>query len=311
MAEAQFIPGAGAGSIVGALNAGLETGASMMDRAQQRRLNEEADQRAREEEARRADQAAILRPALIEKANADVAEAKAHVAGLEQTERARAAASSLAPTARQEFDAIMQMPDADERELAGIRWVARYGQLENIATYSKEFQSKKEMVAKMHTEAAALRQLTLKIQGDKDVAKLRGENAIKVAGTRAEAGDKIARYRSELEAAREAGDEEGVALYSSLLQKAAASPINTAYGSEQMQQKLEAARAAGDPEETAFWEKRIKALTERGVRKDPAELADALSKGFGAAPGTAPAAPAAAAPSAKTPPADPFSKVKL
>ncbi|WP_414664267.1 hypothetical protein [Horticoccus sp. 23ND18S-11] len=263
------------------------------------RLRERQAQMQEEESARQQQKFQILAPAMRAKQAADIADAQTHVVGLEQTEAARAAASSVIPKARAEFDEIMQLSDPDSREQAGLEWIGRYGHLDNVQAYSKEFDAKKNVVAKMHTEATALRHLTQSIAGQKEVAKVRGDTAIEVAGTRAAAGDKIGRYRASLEEARQAGDDEGVALYENLLQKAQASPINTAYGSEQMQRKLEAARAAGDPEETAFWEKRIKALTERGVRKGLG-LDDPRAAAFLAAPVAGPGTSASTPPTPKS-----------
>lgn len=296
MAEAQFIPGGNPTDISGAFNSGLGTAQSMMERVQSMRVRDQQAQIAQQEEARRQAEFAILKPAMAAKATADMAEAKAHVTGLEQTEAARAAASEIIPRARAEFDALMQLEDPNMREAAGLQWIASFGHLENVGAYNKEVAAKKEIVAKMHMEASALRKLQLDINGQKEVAQIRGQTALAVADTRATAGDKIGRLRASLEEARSAGDQEGVTLYTNLLQKAQASPINTAYGSAQMHTKLEEARAAGDPEEIQFWEKRINALTERGVRK-PIGLDDPRAKAFlGEAP-----VPNATTPQAKAP----------
>lgn len=317
MAEAQFIPGGGAGNIVGALNSGLGTSASMMERMQARRIRDQQARQQAEAQERERQKFEILAPAMRAKSAADVIEAQVSVQGLEQTETARASATAIIPQARAEFDEIMQLADPDIREHRGLEWIGRYGHLDNVSAYSKEFAGKKDVIGKIHQEATALRHLTQQIAGQKDVAKLRGEAAVEVAGTRAAAGDKISRYRAALDEARQANDPEAIELYSNLLQKAAASPINTALGSEQMQRKLEDARAAGDAEEISFWEKRINALTQRGVRK-PTGLEDPRAKAWldglngGAKP--AAAAPAAAAPKPTTgaaPVADPFAKIKL
>lgn len=315
MAEAQFIPGPGAGNIVGSLNAGINTGASLMARKQEMQLRERQAQLAEEEARRRQDQFEMLRPAMAAKATADIAEAGATVTGLEQAEKARTWANGILPQARSDFDDVMQMEDPDMRAAAALQWIGTYGQLESVASYSAEFKSKKDIAAKLHQEAVALRHLGVQIEGNKDIAKIRGDTAVEVAGTRAQAGDKIGRYRAALDEARASGDQEAIQLYSNLLQKAQASPINTAYGSEQMQQKLEAARASGDAEEVQFWEKRIRALTERGVRKG-AGLSDARAGGIFDAPaapaaGTPAASPAPSPKPAAAPVSDPLKGIKL
>ncbi len=328
MAEAQFIPGSG--NIVGALNSGIGTGASLMERSQAMRLRERQAQIAEEENARRQHQFEVLKPAMAAKATADIAEARAAVTGLEQAETARSWANKILPQARADFDDLMQLTDPDARELAGIKWIGTYGQLESVAAYATEFKSKKDIVAKVHTEAATVRHLTQQIEGQKEVAKIRGETAAEIATTnagsrietaqiRATSSDKIARLRQNLQEARDAGDSEGVSLYSGLLQKAQASPINTALGSEQMFQKLEEAKADGDADEVAYWEKRVRALTERGVRK-PSRIDDPnirawLDRSPAPAPaqGTLPGPPTSTKPAQKAPgaPADPFANIKL
>lgn len=328
MAEAQFVPGPGIGNIAGSLNAGLQTGSSLMARKQEMQLRERQAQLAEEEAQRRREQYDLLRPAMAAKASADIAEAGATISGLEQTEKARAWAHSMIPQARADFDALMQLSDPDARELAGIKWIGSYGQLESIGDYAAEFKSKKDVVAKVHTEAAALRHLSQQIEGQKEVARIRGETAAEVATTaagsrieiaqiRAAAGDKIARLRQNLQEARDGGDAEGVQLYESLLQKAQASPINTANGSEQMRQKLEAARVDGDPAEIEYWEKRVRALTERGVRT-PSRLEDpGVRAWLDGSPATAPQAaqgsqpaPASTTKTPAAPVADPFKNIK-
>lgn len=310
MAEAQFIPGPGVGNLAGTLNAGLHAGQSFMERKQAMQLRERQAQLANEEAARRQEQYDILKPAMTAKAAADTAEAQAAVTGLEQTEKARAWASSIIPQARADFDDVMQMEDPEMRAAAGLQWIGTYGQLESVGAYANEFKSKKDIAAKLHQEATAIRHLKQQIEGNKEVAKIRGDTAVEVAGTRAQAGDKIGRYRAALEEARSAGDQEAIQLYSNLLQKAQASPINTAYGSEQMQQKLEAARAAGDTEEIRFWEKRINALTERGVRKSTGLSDPRAASLFGPAPAASSTPAAAPSPKPTAPVADPFKDIK-
>lgn len=312
MAEAQFTPGRG--NIVGSLNSGLGSGVSLMERVQSMRIRDQQAQLAEQENARRQEQHEMLAPAQRAKATADIAEANAAVTGLEQAENSRKWANEMIPHARAEFDDIIRAEDPEMRAAAALRWIGAYGQLENVAAYSAEFKSKKDIAAKLHAEVVAINHLSQQIAGNKEVAQIRGDTAVEVATTRAAASDKISRYRAQLEEARAAGDSEAVQLYSNLLQKAQASPINTAYGSEQMQQKLEAARAAGDPDEIQFWEKRIKALTERGVRKG-AGLDDPRAAAlFGAPPAApAPGKSAATPPATKQPApvADPFKNLKL
>lgn len=289
MAEAQF-----SGYDTRAVTDGLSSGLSLMERSQQMRLRQQqATQSAAAEEDRKKRET-IMMPVMLAKAKADVLELAVHVGGLKQTEEARAQALTTLPTARSDFDGLMQLADPDAREQAGLEWIGKYGQLANVAAFKDEFTTKKDVIAGIHQEAMTLRHLGQTIEGQKEVANIRAAAAVETAGVRVEAGDKVARYRKQLQEATSAGDEEGVALYSSLLQKAAASPINTAYGSDQMRQKLEEAKANGDPDEISFWEKRIKALNSRGVKQSQAEMIKGVLDALPGGSGTPAAKPAAA-----------------
>jgi hypothetical protein len=281
MSEAQFIPGEGAGNITGGLNAGM----SMMERAQsiglrnrQAAIQAAQDARAQQESELAQNRERALAPVYAIQDKYKIAKGTSDIAGLAQTEQLRLDAQTALPQARAAFDDIMRLGDPQERGKAAFEWTAKYGHLSNLAELHDEFSAKNSTAMNVLNHSQAMEVLgsrlkasdeLVKQRGDNavEVAKLRGDAAVEAARVRATASDKVERYRSSLAQAREAGDEEGTKLYSDLLSKATASPINTANGSDQMQQRLQAAIADGDPAEIAFWKKRITALTERGVRK--------------------------------------------
>jgi hypothetical protein len=321
MAEAQFIPGGGAGNIVGALNSGLGTGMSMMDRVQSMRIRDQQlglNQAQDDREAERLDMErqkfAVLQPALEVKAKADIAQANATVAGLKQSEEARLKANILYPKAIAEFDAMMDLEEPNMREAAALKWLGQYGHLENIQQFSKEFSSFKNIVGTIHKEATALRALTKRQEGAEALAGIRANNATEIATIRSKYGDKAGVWYEKLQQARADGDTEAIDLYTSLLDKARAGSTNTAYGSAQVFQELEEARKRGDPGPIALWEKRAAMLQPR-AGKNPTATIEGILNGLGDA---APAAPAAATKGPTTKPAaapapvaDPFAKIKF
>lgn len=177
MAEAQFIPGQGAGNIIGALNSGIGTSASLMERAQARQVREQQMRINEEENDRRRQEFEVLAPAVRAKALADLKKVEVDVKGYEQAELARTSAMTMLPTARAIFDDLMNLEDPDMRSTAALQWVGQYGHLGNIAEFENEFNSKKDIAAKLYTEASALRTMKLKSEQELEEARIRGENA--------------------------------------------------------------------------------------------------------------------------------------
>src|ERR1035437_8851395 len=156
MAEAQFMPATSPSAMI---NSGLQAGeftASLVQRKQQQR-NDDARLALQQRQQDLVDETQrILMPVRQAQAQADMAGAQVELENQKQLQDQRKAAYSLLPAARTEFDGLMHVTDPDRRAEAGIQWIGKYGQLDNFKELNAEFSSKKEIAAKIHTEATAL-----------------------------------------------------------------------------------------------------------------------------------------------------------
>lgn len=308
MAEAQFQPGGPANAIPNALNTGLETGLSMMDRASRRRMAEETH-------AMQMQQEEILRPVREAKANADIEAAKAHIIGLKQTEDASAAVNAIVPQARADFDEMLQLADPDFREQAAYEWIGKYGQIANVKTFAGEWGAKKDIVAKIHQDASTLRMLSLKTETEKEAIAARGETATGVATIRADATRDAAmtrahgatpeavKLREAVTQARDSGDEQGAADFEAILKKRGFIPDQKKLKLEKLRELRQLAKDDGDTDGVKEYSDAIAkevALTVDPIKQKVASMIPGGDARNPATPSPSPA-PAPKAPAPMTP----------
>lgn len=283
----------------------FDTQQSMMERASRQRMDEETHRI-------RMEQASILKPVAEAKAKADLAEANAHLVGVQQSEDMRNAANLLAPAARKAFDDLMVLADPEAREQAAFEWIGKYGQLANIKTFSEEWSSKKDIVAKIHLDASTLRNLNAKTNAEKELIAARGTEAEKVANIRSNTSVETAHIRASGQspesvklreaaaAARESGDEEGAMFYESILKKKGHIAEPRKLEIERLRELRAAAEDAGDVAGAKEYSDRIAKLNTIVI--DPAKqaIANVITGGSGTKPPPASATPAPA-PAAKPP----------
>lgn len=285
------------------INSGLQAGeftASLVQRKQQQR-NDDARLALQQRQQDLVDETQrILMPVRQAQAQADMAGAQVELENQKQLQDQRKAAYSLLPAARTEFDGLMHVTDPDQRAEAGIQWIGKYGQLDNFKELNAEFSSKKEIAAKLHTEATALRTMKQQHTDQLGLIDARGNVARDVANIRNEKLTPIERYKQQRDQAAADGDSDGTAFYDALIQKQTAAPISTAEGSDQFQKKYADVLANGTDEEKKFWTDRTKAINTRGVKQSGVmALRDALL-GNGPTP-TATPAPAVKPPTSPKP----------
>lgn len=302
MTVAQFTPGNNPGDISGGLIRGLDAGASLMQRAQDRRLAEENAQMRRQHEQDRREQLDIMRPAFAAKAAADLAQANNTVAGMEQTEIMRGLAHTEMPSIREEWMRASQVDDATERVGEMARVISRAAKFESVGELSGEIKIWKDVLAHGFTTARTLdaitgRQVVAETRADaaKTASEQRGADALakqevanqgraEVATIRAnapKAPTKLEREIQKRDEAIRAGDEETASLHRAQIEKLNAIPGNTAAGFEAFargkddaEAQLRDAQENGTPEEIAHWQRRvqswedkIRAINSRGVRR--------------------------------------------
>ncbi len=268
---------------------------SMMERASRQRMEEEAHRV-------RMEQTAILRPVAEAKAKADIAEANAHLVGVQQSEDMRNAANQLAPAARKAFDEMMVLADPEMREQAAFEWIGKYGQLANVGAFKDEWSAKKDIVAKIHVDASTLRNLNAKTAAEKELIAARGTEAEKVAGIRSETSVETAKIRAAGQspeavklreaaaAARANNDEEGAKFYEAILTKKGHIAEPKKLEIERLRELRAAAEDAGDAAGAKEYTDRIAKLTTIVLDPTKQAIANVITGGGSATPKPAPAA---------------------
>lgn len=130
---------------------------SWMDRAQRREIN-------REELDTRRQLNAILMPVKAAQARADLVKAKTELDGAVQTQGARQSSYALLDQARQDFDFINSVPNADVRANMSREWLSRYSQLQNVAELSDEMKTKNNLATSNIMDAMKLSYLSTELQ---------------------------------------------------------------------------------------------------------------------------------------------------
>lgn len=133
--------------------AGLDAGASLMDRAQARRLKEEENERRRAE--------FILKlPVVAATAEADRAKALNAYSSAINDQVNRKDAYQLYGTAKSEIDAAMKIVDAKERAAASRQWLGKYAQLANISEIEGEMKVLTNLATSNVTDLMKINMLT-------------------------------------------------------------------------------------------------------------------------------------------------------
>ncbi len=194
---------------------------SLMDRAA-------ASRRAAAQEERAATEFEIAEPILRARANADLM--KTDIEGAKLMEQQRQTAYTLKPLADRFFNETIGETNLDVREGLARDWLGRYAHLDNVREFEPEMKAKKDILAKILTEAAAIRALdtkneaamdiqaakteaadalakqkadhdalmkTQQIQHDLEIARIRAESAGNVAGTRSDSARETATIRAD------------------------------------------------------------------------------------------------------------------
>ena len=329
MAESQFIPGSG--SEFQTIGNGLQTGMSLMERAQAMRLRAAADQRATEMEDRQRAQYQALLPVALAKNQADIVTAKATVANHTQMEMLRAQGATASVDANNEFLQADSITDWYGKADALGKLQVKYAFLGNIrddggqpvyAGFLKavdEARGNAVTRGKTDQDIAAHQKYgeTLVSGRAADVA-ARGSNAVDVANIRADSLTAAAetraasaskghqspfvQYVEEYNKAIKAGDQSTADFYNGMIAKSTyIAPEKKALIAELIQER-DAATAAGRPQDAALISAQIE--KQNTILVDPMKqvLANKLAAGMTATPAAAPVAPA---PPPVAPPAPP------
>jgi colicin import membrane protein len=304
MAEAQFIPGGPASAIPNALNTGLETGLSMMDRASRRRMAEEAH-------ALQMQQQEILRPVREAQGRADLAAAKNKLASMEQIEGMRAAAHEEMPQIRAEWEAASQLNDPMGRSDAQNKVLGRATKYEMVAELKPEVDRMKEVWSTGHITARTLANTQGITERQTELANIRAQAKAEADAAAGELKKQLAEQKAEADRLKqelvnkgkkdvattraggqyehllrsyqdavEAGDEETASLLDAQIKKRnhIAQPYSDAERIKTLDAEAKAAEADGDAALAKSLRDRIGYLTRRsgGAAKSSTALRDAI-----------------------------------
>lgn len=128
---------------------------SWMDRAQGRKMRDQDMEMQRQQMALNE----ILLPVKEATAKADLVKAKTELDGAVQTQGARQSSYALLDSARQDFDFINSVPNADVRARMSREWLSRYSQLQNVAELSDEMKAKNNLATMNILDARKLEML--------------------------------------------------------------------------------------------------------------------------------------------------------
>lgn len=134
---------------------GLDAGASLMERQQRMRQNEEILRIKTQQEA----QEAIMRPLEMAKARADLATSAVAYQSALDMQQAEADMAPLIPVASKEFNELMKMTDPAAKAQAALSFSGKYAQLQNTKKWGEQFKAYDQIANKLYTENSAITKL--------------------------------------------------------------------------------------------------------------------------------------------------------
>lgn len=167
-----------------AFNRGLDSGMSMMERAQQMQLRAGQEQRQKVMED-------LALPVIRAKQQADAAAAINQLDQIKANQNLRQKYLPIIDTARAAFHEAQLIPDINQRAAANTQWLAQYAPIANLPEYSNEFQTYQHLATQTTQDQMKIAHLSS--VNDMNAAKL--SSLQQIAGIRATSAENVANIR--------------------------------------------------------------------------------------------------------------------